>query len=756
MPDAVVGQRVHHRVHHRGQRAGAAGLAAALDAERIGLGRHRMCADRERRHVGGARQRIVHVGAGEELAFGIVDRHLHQGLADALHGAAMQLALDDHRIDDGAEIVDAGIFHHRDHAGIGIDLDLGDMAAVGEGGGGALAHMAHVERGRHAFRQVDPAADLLGQVHDADGAIGAGDDEAAVLELDVGGGRFQHVRRDLAALLDHLGGGLHDRGAARHDGFGAAAAAAQEETVAVALQQADLLERNAELLAQHLRERGGMAHAEIHGAGQQRDAAVGLEDDAAHLLGGRGGDLEEIADAEPAQLAALAAFALAPRKALEVGGLDRLPQYARKIAAVIGHAGGGFVGDMAPLDLVAPAQLQPVDVELGGGGVDQPLHVVVAFRPAGAPIGRHVAGIGEHALGRDLDQRRAIDVLHVLDRVEGRGHRPDIGQEGAHVSEAREPHRQELAVGVERELGRDPVVAAMAVGYEAARALVGPLHRHPERARRMQRADIFGIDRGLHAERAADIAGDDMDLGRLDAHHLGHHAAHPHHALGGRIKRKAPVLVLRQRGARLHRIDHDAVVDEPQPRHMGGPPERLRHQRAVAIVIVERDIVGDVIVEKRRARPHRLLRIGDGGEGIDIDLDRLGGILGLQQGLRHHAGDRIADEAHLVGRQRRPRWLVHGRAVAVVERHDALECPVAGGGEIGPRIDAEHARHRPRGCRVDRANEPMGVAAAHHHRMGLTGDADIVGKAALAADQLGILATQHRLANSEFCDRPTI
>ena len=34
------------------QRAGAAGLAAALDAERVGHGRHRMVLGDEARHVG--------------------------------------------------------------------------------------------------------------------------------------------------------------------------------------------------------------------------------------------------------------------------------------------------------------------------------------------------------------------------------------------------------------------------------------------------------------------------------------------------------------------------------------------------------------------------------------------------------------------------------------------------------------------------------------------------------------------------------
>ena len=37
--DAVVLQRVHDRVHHHGQRRRDAGLAAALDAQRIALGR---------------------------------------------------------------------------------------------------------------------------------------------------------------------------------------------------------------------------------------------------------------------------------------------------------------------------------------------------------------------------------------------------------------------------------------------------------------------------------------------------------------------------------------------------------------------------------------------------------------------------------------------------------------------------------------------------------------------------------------------
>ena len=68
MRDAVFGERIDYRVDDGGEAAGAAGFAAALGAQRIGFGRHRMIADRHDRNVFGARQRIVHERAGDWLA----------------------------------------------------------------------------------------------------------------------------------------------------------------------------------------------------------------------------------------------------------------------------------------------------------------------------------------------------------------------------------------------------------------------------------------------------------------------------------------------------------------------------------------------------------------------------------------------------------------------------------------------------------------------------------------------------------------
>ena len=54
---------------------------------------------REMRHVVGARHRVVHVAPVSSWPLGVVDRALQHRLADALHQAAVHLALDDHRVD---------------------------------------------------------------------------------------------------------------------------------------------------------------------------------------------------------------------------------------------------------------------------------------------------------------------------------------------------------------------------------------------------------------------------------------------------------------------------------------------------------------------------------------------------------------------------------------------------------------------------------------------------------------------------------
>ena len=127
---------------------------------------------------------------------------------------------------------------------------------------------------------------------------------------------------------------------------------------------------------------------------------------------------------------------------------------------------------------------------------------------------------------------------------------------------------------------------------------------------------------------------------------------------------------------------------------------------ASPIMIVERDVVGDVVEQLRRAGLDRLARPRDGGQRLDVEHDRFGRLLGLDRGLRDHAGDGVADETDLVDRERRPRRLLHRSAVAVLERRHAFEAAVAGRLQVGAGIDREHAGHCLRGGGVDPLSTP--------------------------------------------------
>src|SRR5262249_62257183 len=104
-------------------------------------------------------------------------------------------------------------------------------------------------------------------------------------------------RGELLAVLDDLRRAWPDRGAAMHQGLRPTGASADHNTIAVALHEFDLFDRNAELIAQDLRERRRMAHAEIERAGCERYRTVGIKRDFRKLLHRRGGHFEIIGNA---------------------------------------------------------------------------------------------------------------------------------------------------------------------------------------------------------------------------------------------------------------------------------------------------------------------------------------------------------------------------------------------------------------------------------------------------------------------------
>ena len=59
-----------------------------------------------------------------------------------------------------------------------------------------------------------------------------------------------------------------------------------------------------------------------------------------------------------------------------------------------------------------------------------------------------------------------------------------------------------------------------------------------------------------------------------------------------------------------------------------------------------------------------------------------------------------------------------------------------------------------RGLGVDAVDDAMRVGRAHDHRISLAGQGDVVGIAAMALDQRGVLGARHRLADAELGQGP--
>ena len=106
--------------------------APLAPSSRVGGRRHHV-ADLDVGHLGRHRHQIVGHVAVEQLAALVVEAVLEQRAADALHDAAAHLLVDQLRIDDGAAVLHAPVLQQLDEAGVGVDLELARLDAVGEG-----------------------------------------------------------------------------------------------------------------------------------------------------------------------------------------------------------------------------------------------------------------------------------------------------------------------------------------------------------------------------------------------------------------------------------------------------------------------------------------------------------------------------------------------------------------------------------------------------------------------------------------------
>ncbi len=152
---------------------------------------------------------------------------------------------------------------------------------------------------------------------------------------------------------------------------------------------------------------------------------------------------------------------------------------------------------------------------------------------------------------------------------------------------------------------------------------------------------------------------------------------------------------------------------------------------------IDAEIIRRIIPQARGARLHRVGSPNYRGQRLIGDLEQLGCILGLIDGLGHDHSDGLADKAGLIGRHRvvagRDRLEASNPHRHVGSAHEACtvwDRPEPIGEIVLAGEDREYARRCERCGFVDRCNMRMGVGRAHDRGMHHPRQMDIVGEAA--------------------------
>ena len=208
------------------------------------------------------------------------------------------------------------------------------------------------------------------------------------------------------------------------------------------------------------------------------------------------------------------------------------------------------------------------------------------------------------------------------------------------------------------------------------------------------------------------------------------------------------LVVVAERGARLHGIRNQPVVDDMQPGDMRGGLDRGVGGGGVA----DRPVIDQIAVgfrmQLRRAGLERLRGVGDRrllGVG---DGDGLGRVARLALGLGHHDHHRVADIADPVDRQRRPGAHLHRRAVLGMDHPAADQIADAVRLELAAGQHADDARHAFRRLDVDPDDVGMRMRAAHEHCVLHAGHHHVVDIAAGAGDEALVFLARNACADA--------
>ena len=292
----------------------------------------------------------------------------------------------------------------------------------------------------------------------------------------------------------------------------------------------------------------------------------------------------------------------------------------------------------------------------------------------------------------------------------------------------------------------------MVVAEEGLAPVGGPLDRPVQLARGEHRQDVFRIHEDLHAEAAADIGRQDVELlFRLVEDLGGELGPHAVDALARHVEDVAVLVVDGgEAGPAFHRRRGDPVVDQVDADDLGGLGEAGLGRRLVTLFPEEAEVTGSLFPHLRGVGCQRTGGVGDRGKLAVIDEDQLAGVARGIQRFGDDEGDGIADMADAALGEGRARRHHQRRAVLLDQRNVAGNVLDAGRFQVFDGVDRQDAGGVAGFFKVDGNDLGVGLRRPQDIGVCLTRQGDVVGIAPASSQQAGIFGTRNRLANAEL------
>ncbi|MHC2348643.1 hypothetical protein ACVMIL_009853 [Bradyrhizobium barranii subsp. barranii] len=350
---------------------------------------------------------------------------------------------------------------------------------------------------------------------------------------------------------------------------------------------------------------------------------------------------------------------------------------------------------------------------------------------------------GLHLVLEDHLQYGAI-VLETIGRADQTDHLIALDHAGARISRERSDRgqiedidRQDLAVGIERHAGADPMIAGVDVGDEGLDPVGDVFDGTAEQNREADHRHVLVIDMQLHPERAADVGRDHANAGLGDAVVARIEILE----LVGRLRRvmhgecAGGGIVVRNDGARLQRHRGVAAEGELFFHHVRGMRKGVVNG-AIVELGPETGVIDTAGIDQRATNLSCTVDIDDDGEVLVIDLDQLQRIFRNRPALGDDGHHSLPGPDHAVERQ----WQLRSRrhALEVIERAGpgrADLCEIlAGGNEM-------HAFERARLLGIDGDDLRVRMRTAQERSVEHARQAEVADIASAAGEQpLGVRA----------------